>query len=196
MDAAVDGTGSPDLTVLLRAWSAGDAEALDPLASAVHAELRRIARRYLSRERKDHTLQPTALVNEAFVRLVDSPSIQWQDRAHFFALAAQIMRRILVNYAVARGTFKRGGGAVKVTLDEHLVAAPDRHAEILELDEALRKLSSFDSRKAQIVEFRFFAGLSVEETATVLNVSPQTVLRDWGLSKTWLAREMTRQARG
>jgi RNA polymerase sigma factor (TIGR02999 family) len=180
--------------MLLRAWSAGDRCALDRLAPLLHQELKRIARRHMMRERKEHTLQPTALVNEAFLRLVDVHGVQWQDRAHFFALSAQMMRRILVNYAVARGTGKRGGSARKVSLEEAMIASPQRDSQIVELDEALLELAKLDPRKAQIVELRFFAGLSVEETAAVLKVSPQTVLRDWSLSKTWLARQMSRTA--
>ena len=187
-----DEHGSPDVTMLLRAWSAGDQGVLDQLAPILHSELKRIAARYMVRERKEHTLQPTALVNEAYLRLVDVQGVQWQDRAHFFALSAQMMRRILVNYAIARGASKRGGSARKVSLEDAMIASPDRDPQIVELDDALQQLAKFDPRKAQIVELRFFAGLSVEETAAVLKVSPQTVLRDWSLSKTWLAREMSR----
>jgi len=183
---------APNVTVLLRAWSAGDKAALDQLAPILQGELRRIARRSMSRERQDHTLEPTALVNEAFLRLVDVRGIEWQDRAHFFALAAQMMRRILVNYALARGAGKRGGDAARVTLDEALVVSPERDAALVALDEALEQLAKVDARKSQVVELRFFAGLSVEETAAVLQVSPQTVLRDWSLAKAWLAREMGR----
>ena len=139
-------------------------------------------------------MQPSALVNEAFLRLVDVHGVQWQDRAHFFALSAQMMRRILVNYALARGAGKRGGAARQVSLDEAMVVSPARDSELVELDAALQSLAKVDPRKAQTVELRFFAGLSVEETAVVLKVSPQTVLRDWKLSKTWLAREMGRAA--
>jgi RNA polymerase sigma factor (TIGR02999 family) len=181
-----------DVTGLLRAWSAGDQGALDLLAPIIHAELKRIARRYMLRERKEHTLQPTALVNEAFLRLVNVRGVQWQDRAHFFALAAQMMRRILVNYAIARGAGKRGGSGRKVSLEEAIIASPEHDTQVVELDAALESLAKLDPRKAQIVEMRFFAGLSVEETAAVLKVSPQTVLRDWSLAKTWLAREMGR----
>jgi RNA polymerase sigma-70 factor, ECF subfamily len=183
-----------NVTALLLAWSGGDRTALDQLAPVVHGELKRIARRYMARERHGHTLQPTALVNEAFLRLVDVHGIQWQDRAHFFALAAQMMRRILVNYALARGAGKRGAAGRQVTLDEAMIVSPDRDSELVELDGALQSLTKVDPRKAQVVELRFFAGLSVEETAAVLKVSPQTVLRDWKLSKTWLARELGRTA--
>jgi RNA polymerase sigma factor (TIGR02999 family) len=192
MDGQSGRKSGVNVTALLLAWSAGDQTALDRLTPVVHQELRRIARRYMLRERHGHTLQPTALVNEAFLRLVDVHGIQWQDRAHFFALAAQMMRRILVNYALARGTGKRGGAGHRVTLDEAMIVSPERDSQLVELDGALQSLAKVDARKAQVVELRFFAGLSVEETATVLNVSPQTVLRDWKLSKTWLARELGR----
>jgi RNA polymerase sigma-70 factor, ECF subfamily len=188
------GSRTADVTALLRAWSAGDHSALDQLMPVLHGELKRIARRFMRGEREGHTLQPTALVNEAFLRLVDGHGIQWQDRAHFFALSAQMMRRVLVNYALARGAGKRGGAAQRVSLDEAMVVSPERDSQLVELDRALQALARFDARKAQVVELRFFAGMSVEETASVLNVSPQTVLRDWNLSKTWLAREMGRPA--
>ena len=181
-----------NVTGLLRAWSAGDPGALDQLAPIVQRELKRIARRHMARERKDHTLQPTALVNEAFLRLVDAHDVQWQDRAHFFALSAQMMRRVLVNYALARGAGKRGGGARQVSLDEAMAVSPERDSELVQLDAALEALAAFDARKARIVELRFFGGLSVEETAAVLKVSTQTVHRDWSLAKSWLAREMSR----
>jgi len=183
-----------NVTALLLAWSAGDQAALDQLIPILHGELKRLARRYVARERHGHTLQPTALVNEAFLRLVDVHGVQWQDRAHFFALAAQMMRRILVNYAVARGAGKRGGAGRQVTLDEAMIVSPEGDSQLVELDAALQSLAKVDARKAQVVELRFFAGLSVEETAAVLKVSPQTVLRDWKLSKTWLARELGRAA--
>jgi RNA polymerase sigma-70 factor (ECF subfamily) len=187
------GNGSPtNVTLLLRAWSAGDQAALDQMTPILYQELKRIAKRYMVRERREHTLQPTALVNEAFLRLVDVHGIQWQDRAHFFAISAQMMRRILVNYALARGTRKRGGCAGKVSLESAMIASPERESQVVELDQALQELAKLDPRKAQIVEFRFFAGLGVEETAAVLKVSPQTVLRDWSIAKTWLAREMHR----
>ena len=185
---------APDVSLLLRAWTSGDQTVLEELAPLMHDELKRIARRYMARERKEHTLQPTALVNEAFLRLVDVKGIEWQDRAHFFALSAQMMRRILVNYALARNAGKRGGSAQIVPLDDAIVAAPERDGQIVALDQALEKLTRLDPRKARIVELRFFAGMSVDETAAVIGVSPQTVLRDWGLAKSWLAREMSRDA--
>lgn len=181
-----------DVTVWLRAWSAGDASALDRLAPVLHAELKRIARRCMAGERKEHTLQPTALVNEAFVRLVNISGVQWQDRAHFFALSAQMMRRILVSYAVARNSGKRGGQARRVSLEDALIPSPERDSRIVALDLALEQLALVDARKAQLVEMRFFAGLSVEESAAVLGVSTKTVARDWSVSKAWLARAMRR----
>jgi RNA polymerase sigma factor (TIGR02999 family) len=195
MDGELPRASGPNLTGLLRAWSAGDQTALERLLPLVQAELKRIARSYMARERRGHTLQPTALVNEAFLRLVEVQDVQWQDRAHFFALAAQMMRRILVNYALARSAGKRGGAALQVSLDEAMVVSPERDSQLLALDEALESLARVDARKAQVVELRFFAGLQVEETAAILKVSPQTVLRDWKLSKTWLAREMAHTAR-
>ena len=192
MEQPLETAQAADITVLLRAWSAGDPRALDQLAPVLHGELKRIARRYMVRERREHTLQPTALVNEAFLRLVNINGVQWQDRAHFFALSAQMMRRILVSYATARATGKRGGLAQRVSLEDAIIVSPERDSQIVELDEALEKLAQVDQRKARIVEMRFFAGLSVEETAVVLGVSTKTVLRDWSLSKAWLAREMRR----
>jgi RNA polymerase sigma factor (TIGR02999 family) len=180
-----------DVTGLLRAWSAGDRNALDELLPILHAELKRIAQRCMMHERKEHTLQPTALVNEAFLRLVNVQGVQWQDRAHFFALSAQMMRRILVNSAVARGAGKRGGPALKVSLEDAVIVSPERDAQVVKLDDALEELAKFDPRKAQIVELRFFAGLKFEEIAAVLKVSPRTVVRDWSLAKAWLAREMS-----
>jgi RNA polymerase sigma factor (TIGR02999 family) len=179
-----------DVTRLLRAWSAGDRNALEQLAPILHAELKRIAQRCMMHERKGHTLQPTALVNEAFLRLVNVQGVEWQDRAHFFALSAQMMRRILVSHAIARGTAKRGGLANKISFDDLAIASPGRDAQVLKLDEALEELAKFDQRKAQIVELRFFAGLNFEEIAVVLKVSSRTIVRDWSVSKAWLAREM------
>ena len=156
----------------------------------VYSELRLIAGRYMARERKDHTLQPSALVNEAFLRLIEGQRVEWQDRSHFFALAATAMRRILVNHAVGRGAGKRGGGALRVTLDD--LAGAERDEVLIRLDAALTALAEFDARKARIVELRFFGGLSVDEASALLGVSPQTVMRDWSIAKSWLAREMSR----
>jgi RNA polymerase sigma factor (TIGR02999 family) len=173
-----------DVTHLLLAWSDGDRAALDQLMPIVYAELRRLAHRQLAGERPDHTLQTTALVNEAYLRLVDQSSLQWRDRAHFFAGAARIMRHILVDYARARHNAKHGGRAIKVTLDEAAEVSTERAADLVALDDALTALSEFDQRRSQIVELRDFGGFSIEETAEALNVSPGTVMRDWrGLSR-------------
>jgi RNA polymerase sigma-70 factor (ECF subfamily) len=184
-------TPSPaSVTELLRAWSEGDDGALDRLVPLVEAELRRLARGYLGRERRGHTLQTTALVNEAFLRLTDARRVRWQDRAHFLGIAARLMRRVLVDYARRRGFQKRGGGAQQVTLDEGLVVAPDPAFDIVALDRALEALAQVDVRKSQVIELRFFGGLTVEEAAAVLNVSSDTVKRDWRLAKLWLLREL------
>ena len=175
---------------MLRAWSDGDRDALDRLTLIVHNELRRLARRYMRRERPGHSLQTTALVNEAYLRLVDYRGMQWQNRAHFFAVAAQLMRRILVEHA-RRHNMKRGGGAQHVSLEEAAVVGAGRPGNMVALDDALHVLARLDPRKAQVVEMRFFGGLSVEETAEVLKVSPVTVMRDWSTAKAWLYRELT-----
>jgi RNA polymerase sigma factor (TIGR02999 family) len=180
------------LTDLLVAWSAGDQTALEQLMPAVHAELRRLARRQMGGERSSHTLQTTALVNEAYMRLVDLDRIRWQDRAHFFAMSARLMRRILVDHARSRSYQKRGGQVERMTFDEGLIPM-DRGRDLVALDDALEALAVHDSRKAQVVEMRFFGGLSVEETAEALGVSPQTVMRDWRLAKVWLFRQMSAQ---
>src|ERR1700680_4683365 len=179
-----------DVTQLLQAWSQGQDPALEELVPLVHQELRRLARRYMFGERPGHTLQATALVNEAYLRLVNSRQVNWQNRAHFFAISAQLMRRILVDAACARGYQKRGGGVAKVTLDERLMGPQEKGKDLVALDDALKTLAGVDPRKCKVVELRFFGGLSVEETAEVLKVSPDTVLRDWRLAKAWLAREM------
>lgn len=180
-----------NVTGLLRALSAGDREALAQLVAILYQELRRIAYGYMGREREGHTLQTSDLINEAYLRLVGAQNVQCEDRIHFLALAAQMMRRILVEHARSRTYLKRGGGTLRTSLDEGMTVAPDRDPELLALDDALMALAKIDARKAQIVELRFFAGLSVEETADALKVSPQTVLRDWKLSKLWLTRQMT-----
>jgi len=180
-----------DVSRLLQAWSRGDSEALDRLTPIVYDELRRLARRHLRGERNGHSLQPTALVNEAYVRLVDLTRIQWQDRAHFFAVSAQVMRRILVDRARRRNA-KRGRGLPHIPLDEAVVVAPEPSLDLVALDEALQALARVDARKAQVVEMRFFGGLSVEESAAVLQVSPVTVMRDWRTAKAWLHREVMR----
>ena len=179
-----------DVTELLRAWSDGDDGALERLVPLMEAELRRLARGYMGRERQEHTLQTTALVNEAFVRLTDARQVRWQDRAHFLGISARLMRRVLVDHARRRGYQKRGGGAQRVTLHEGLAASPDPAFDVLALDRALEVLEKDDPRKSRIVELRFFGGLSVEETAQLLRVSPDTVKRDWRLAKAWLAQAL------
>ena len=181
--------GPKDISALLRAWSDGDKNALIGLTPIVHNELRRLAHRYMERERPGHTLQTTALVNEAYIRLVDYKRMQWQDRAHFFAVSAQVMRRILVDHARSHN-IKRGRGVQHVALDEIAVVSGDRTGDLVALDDALNALARLDTRKVQIIEMRFFGGLSVEETAEVLKVSPATVRRDWSIAKFWLYREL------
>jgi len=175
-----------EATRLLKDWSHGESTALDQLMPIVYAELRAIAARYLRRERPDHTLQPTALVNEAYLRLIDQKHVDWQNRAHFVGVAAQMMRRILVDHAKSHHRVKRGGGALRVTLDEEIAVSEERATDLVELDEALTALEAFDERKSRVVEMKYFGGLSVEETAEVLNVSVITVARDWKLAKAWL----------
>jgi RNA polymerase sigma-70 factor (ECF subfamily) len=181
------------VTELLQAWRQGDETALDRLLPVVHQELRRLARRYMLRERSGHTLQPTALVNEAYLRLVNARQVNWQNRAHFFALSAQVMRRILVDSARAHTEQKRGGGNPRITLDEDFMGAQEKGQNLVALDDALKALAAVDPRKDRVVELRFFGGLSVEETAEVLKVSSNTVLRDWRLAKMWLKREMNKE---
>jgi RNA polymerase sigma factor (TIGR02999 family) len=180
-----------NVTQLLVDWSNGDEQALEKLMPVVYDYLRRQAARYLRRERAGHTLQTTALVNEAYLRLVDQQNVRWQNRAHFFAIAAQAMRRILVDHARVRQAAKRGGDGVRVTLDEAVAPSDERDLDIVALDEALTRLAAFDPRQARIVELRFFGGLSVEETAEVLSVSAGTVKGDWSIAKAWLRRELT-----
>ena len=181
-----------DVTALLRAWTGGDEKALDRLLPVLYEELHRTARAYMRRERSGHTLQTTALVNEVFLRLVDIHQVQWNDRVHFLTRAAQLMRRILVDHARRRGYRKRGGGEQPVRLDELAMVAPRSNAHFVAVDDALNALARRDARKAKVVEMRFFGGLSVDETAAALQVSSQTVLRDWSLAKAWLRREMSR----
>jgi len=179
-------------TELLQAWSGGDRSALDRLMPLVYNELHRLARLYMRRERPDHTLQATSLVNEAYLRLVDVNRVEWQNRAHFLALAAQMMRRILVESARNRQRQKRGGGAVRVTLDDVQELPDSKEHDLVALSDALSGLATFDARMSQVVELRFFGGLTVDETAHVLNISPETVMRDWKTAKAWLLREVTR----
>jgi RNA polymerase sigma factor (TIGR02999 family) len=180
---------SGELTRLLLAWGAGDEQALDDLLPVVYRELYNMARRYMAGERPDHTLQASALVNEAYLRLVDVRQMQWQNRAHFFGVCAQLMRRILVDFGRRRHYLKRGGGVRPVNLSEDLVIGAQT-TNLVALDDALNALAAVDPRKVRVVELRFFAGLTVEETAEVLNVSADTVVRDWRLAKVWLHREL------
>jgi len=180
-----------EVTRLLRAWGAGDQEALRDLAPLVYAELRRMAGRYMRRENEGNTLQATALVNEAYLRLVNLDGVSWQDRAHFYAISAQMMRRILVDAARVRGSDRRGGGAQRLNLNESIDGVCVRDGKLVELDEALKVLAQFDPRRAKVVEMRFFGGLSVEETAEVLKISSKTVMRDWTLARAWLLKEMS-----
>jgi RNA polymerase sigma factor (TIGR02999 family) len=181
-------SGSAEVTGLLLAWRAGDAAALERLIPLVHAELRRIARGFMRKERAGHTLQTSALVNEAYLRLIDAHNVDWQNRAHFFAISASLMRRILVDMARERQARKRGGSAELVALDEALVAGPGKREDLLAVDEALTALAAVDERKSKVVELRFFGGLSEDEMAEALQVSPETVRRDWRLAKSWLLR--------
>lgn len=181
-----------DVTTLLARWSSGDAGALEQLTPIVYDELRRIARRHLARERKDHTLQSTALVHEAYLRLIGGSASEYQNRQHFFAVAAQVIRRVLVDHARAVNAAKRGGGAQKILLEDQPEAStpPENVAEVLALHEALERLAAFDQQQERIVELRYFAGLSIDETADVLGISAATVKRDWVMARAWLAREL------
>jgi RNA polymerase sigma factor (TIGR02999 family) len=178
------------VTGLLLKWGRGDEAALERLIPLVHRELHEIARRCMAGERADHSLQATALVNEVYLRLVEGTRVKWQDRAHFLAVAARVMRRILVDHARTHHAQKRGGRATRVTFDEALIVTSERHADLVALDDAMKALATFDERKSRVIELRYFGGLSVEETAVVLKVSPSTVMDDWRLAKTWLQREM------
>jgi RNA polymerase sigma factor (TIGR02999 family) len=189
----VNSSLSEDVTQLLLSWSQGDATALDRLMPLVHAELHRLARRYMAGEKPGHTLQATALVNEAYLRLVNSSKVRWQNRAHFFAVSAQLMRRILVDFARSRHYLKRGGAARLVSLDEALPLSEEPDTDLVALDDALNDLAKMDARKAEVVVLRFFGGLSVEETSEVLKVSPDTVMRDWKFAKSWLLRKIEGQ---
>jgi RNA polymerase sigma factor (TIGR02999 family) len=183
-----------EVTQILREWSDGDADAPARLMPLVYNELRRQARNYLARERGSHTLQPTALVHEAYLRLVDQTRISWQNRAHFFGMAANMMRRILVDHARAHASEKRGGAAVRLSLEDVQIPLEQRASDLVSLDEALEKLVKFDERKAKIVEMRFFGGLTDEEIAEVLGISTRTVLRDWKTARLWLYRELSAQS--
>jgi RNA polymerase sigma factor (TIGR02999 family) len=184
---------APQITQMLVAWSNGDQAALDKLAPLVSQELHRLAKRYMARERPDHTLQATALVNEAYLRLIDASQVNWQDRAHFFAVSARVMRRILVDFARSHANLKRGGDAHQITLDEAVIISPEPDGNLVAVDDALTTLAALDPRQSQVVELRFFAGLSLEETAEVLHVSVGTVRRDWTLARAWLHRELSKE---
>ena len=182
-----------DVTQLLIDWSNGDKAALDKLMPLIHEELRRLAHHYMSRERGDHTLQTTALVNEAYLRLVNRKDVHWQNRAHFFAIAATLMRNILVDHARSHLYAKRGGGAAKTELDEAMVASQQRAAEVVALDDVLKELAVFDPQQSQVVELRFFGGLTIEETAEVLDLSPATIKREWTTAKAWLYHALAKR---
>lgn len=183
-------SGSPQITQLLLAWGNGDERALEDLMPLVYDELHKVAARHLRRMRPGQTLQTTDLVNEAYLRLIDASQVRWQNRAHFFAVSAQLMRRILVDFARRRQYLKRGGGAQQVSLDEGLAIAPERGADLMALDDALGRLAELNARQAQVVELRYFGGLTEEETAEALKVSLRTVQRDWNLARLWLYREL------
>ena len=184
-----------EVTGLLQAWSAGDEEALRKLVPLVHQDLHKAAQRLMAGERPFHTLQTTALINEAYLRLVDIRRINWQNRVHFLAICAQVMRRVLTDYARSRHYQKRGGGAPQISLDETALISSRPDPDLAALDDALKALFAFDERKSRIVELRFFGGLTVEETAEALKISPETVMRDWKLAKVWLLREVKRGQR-
>jgi len=187
----IDLPSTPEITQMLRAWTAGDQQALEKLTPLVHRELHRVARRYMAGERSGHTLQTTALVNEVYLRLVDCGQVNWHDRAHFFAVSAQLMRRILVDFARSRGYQKRGGNVPHISLDDAPPVCSEPDANLLALDDALKALAELDRRKSRVVELRFFGGLNIEETAEILGVSAVTVMRDWRLAKIWLLRELS-----
>jgi RNA polymerase sigma factor (TIGR02999 family) len=182
-----------EITQLLVAWSAGDQAALEKLTPLIYQELRRLAKRYMARENAGHMLQPTALVHEAYLRLIEQKHVRWQNRAHFFGISGKLMRRILVDMARARQQTKRGGAARQVALDEALVISKAPGEDLVALDEALRTLAAMDERKSRVVELRFFGGLTVKETAEVLHISPETVMRDWKFAKVWLHRELSQE---
>jgi len=191
MARAADSNSPEQITELLQAWGRGDQAAFDQLAPVVYAELRRLARYYMARERPDHTLQPTALVHEAYMRLADFRSLHWKNRIHFFAISAQVMRRVLVDFARSRVRRKRGGAVQRVSLDEIANLGAQHDAALLALDDALTALAAEDPRKCQVVEMKFFGGLSTDEISQSLTVSPETVQRDWKLAKLWLLRHLT-----
>jgi RNA polymerase sigma factor (TIGR02999 family) len=187
-------SSSHEVTQLLRAWTAGDRDALEKLTPLVYEQLYRVAQRYMAGQRPGHTLQTTALVNEVYLRLVDCSRVNWQDRAHFLAVSAQLMRRILIDFARSRGYQKRGGDVVHLSLDDAPSVSNEPDADIVALDDALKALAEVDGRKSKVVELKFFGGLSIEETAEVLKVSTETVVRDWRLARAWLLRELSGEA--
>src|SRR6266550_1469267 len=182
-----------DVTELLIEWSNGDKAALDKLIPLIHKELRQLAHHYMSHERPGHTLQTTALVNEAYLRLINRKGVHWQNRAHFFAIAATLMRSILVDHARSHAYAKRGGGIHKIELDEAMIVSQERAAEVLALDDVLKQLANFDPQQSRIVELRFFGGLTIEETAEVLGLSPATIKREWSTARAWLYRELNKK---
>jgi RNA polymerase sigma factor (TIGR02999 family) len=182
---------SSNVTQMLHDWSHGDREVLDKLVPVVYEELRRQATRYLKRERPGHTLQTTALIHEAYIRLIDQKNVHWQNRAHFYAIAAQLMRRILVDHARSRQAAKRGGSDIKLPLEEAMIVSEGREIDLVALDEALERLAAIDPQQSRVVELKFFSGMSVEETAEVLGVSTRTVKRDWNVAKAWLRRQIS-----
>jgi RNA polymerase sigma-70 factor, ECF subfamily len=184
------GVPSSEITSLLHAWRRGDQLALEQLTPVVYQELHRMARHYMAREREGHTLQTTALINEVYLRLVKVKEVEWQDRAHFFAVSAQLMRRILTDFARSHQYQKRGGGAIHVSLDEALTLSPQPALDLVALEQALTRLGQTDARKSKVVELRFFGGMTVEETAEVLHISSETVMRDWSMARAWLLREL------
>src|SRR5689334_13443272 len=190
----MDAAAQNEITGQLLAWHKGDTAALEQLIPAVYQELRHMAERYLRSENPGHTLQPTALVHEAYLRLIDQTQVTWQNRAHFFGVAAQMMRRILVDHARTKHRTKRGGSERTISLEEVLDIGSGKTADLVALDEALKSLADIDQRKSQVVEMRFFGGMSVDETAAALDVSPQTVMRDWRLAKAWLYKELKRES--
>jgi len=192
----MDLPSSHEVTSLLKAWSSGDEQALEKLTPLVYRQLHQVARRYMAGERSGHTLQTTALVNEVYLRLVDCGRVNWQDRAHFFAMSAQLMRRILIDFARSRGYLKRGGAIPHISLEEAPSVCDEPDVNLVDLDDALKALAAVDERKSKVVELKFFGGLNVEETAEVLRVSSDTVMRDWKLAKIWLLRELSRGRAG
>ena len=192
----MDLPSSHEVTSLLKAWSSGDEQALEKLTPLVYRQLHQVARRYMAGERSGHTLQTTALVNEVYLRLVECGRVNWQDRAHFFAMSAQLMRRILIDFARSRGYLKRGGAIPHISLEEAPSVCDEPDVNLVDLDDALKALAAVDERKSKVVELKFFGGLNVEETAEVLRVSSDTVMRDWKLAKIWLLRELSRGRAG